>query len=108
MTPNTFLTQSDFKRTVHHTDKLRVAAYIRVSTDSEDQENSFEVQKAYFEETLSKNNQWISAGVFADYGLSGTQKKKAVNSVVNENADPAEMVHELMTREKKARYADQF
>jgi len=75
MTTNTFLTQSDFKRTVHHTDKLRVAAYIRVSTDSEDQENSFEVQKAYFEETLSKNNQWISAGVFADYGLSGTQKK---------------------------------
>ena len=75
MTTNTFLTQSDFKQTVHHTDKLRVAAYIRVSTDSEDQENSFEVQKAYFEETLSKNNQWISAGVFADYGLSGTQKK---------------------------------
>ena len=75
MATNTFLAQSDFKRTVHHTDKLRVAAYIRVSTDSEDQENSFEVQKAYFEETLSKNNQWISAGVFADYGLSGTQKK---------------------------------
>ena len=75
MTTNTFLTQSDFKRTVHHTDKLRVAAYIRVSTDSDDQENSFEVQKAYFEETLSKNNQWISAGVYADYGLSGTQKK---------------------------------
>ena len=48
MTTNTFLTQSDFKRTVHHTDKLRVAAYIRVSTDSDDQENSFEVQKAYF------------------------------------------------------------
>ena len=75
MTTNTFLTQSDFKRTVHHTDKLRVAAYIRVSTDSDDQENSFEVQKAYFEETLSKNDQWISAGVYADYGLSGTQKK---------------------------------
>ena len=75
MANNTFLTQSDFKRTVHHTDKLRVAAYIRVSTDYDDQENSFEVQKAYFEETLSKNNQWISAGVFADYGLSGTQKK---------------------------------
>ena len=75
MATNTFLAQSDFKQTVHHTDKLRVAAYIRVSTDSDDQENSFEVQKAYFEETLSKNNQWISAGVFADYGLSGTQKK---------------------------------
>ena len=54
MTTNTFLTQSDFKRTVHHTDKLRVAAYIRVSTDSDDQENSFEVQKAYFEEHCQK------------------------------------------------------
>ena len=72
---DTFLKQSDFKRIVHRTNKLRVAAYIRVSTNSDDQENSFEVQKAYFEETLSKNTQWISAGVFADYGLSGTQKK---------------------------------
>ena len=72
---NTFLSQSDFKRTVHHTDKLRVAAYIRVSTDEDDQENSFEVQKAYFEETLMRNNAWTSAGVFSDYGMTGTQKK---------------------------------
>ena len=72
---NTFLSQSDFKRTVHHTDKLRVAAYIRVSTDEDDQENSFEVQKAYFEETLNRNHHWISAGVFSDYGITGTQKK---------------------------------
>ncbi len=72
---NTFLSQSDFKKTVHHTDKLRVAAYIRVSTDEEDQENSFEVQKAYFEETLSRNHHWTSAGVFSDYGITGTQKK---------------------------------
>ncbi len=75
MSDNMFLKQSDFKKTVHYTDKLRVAAYIRVSTDGNDQENSFEVQKAYFEETLSKNKSWISAGVFADYGLSGSQKK---------------------------------
>ena len=39
MANNTFLTQSDFKRTVHHTDKLRVAAYIRVSTDYDDRVN---------------------------------------------------------------------
>lgn len=72
---NTFLSQSDFKRTVHNTDKLRVAAYIRVSTDENDQENSFEVQKAYFEETLGRNHNWTSAGVFSDYGITGTQKK---------------------------------
>ena len=72
---NTFLSQSDFKRTIHHTDKLRVAAYIRVSTDEDDQENSFEVQKAYFEETLNRNHHWTSAGVFSDYGITGTQKK---------------------------------
>ena len=72
---NTFLSQSDFKRTIHHTDKLRVAAYIRVSTDEDDQENSFEVQKAYFEETLNRNHHWISAWVFSDYGITGTQKK---------------------------------
>lgn len=51
---------------------LRVAAYIRVSTEEEKQEDSYETQRIYFEEFLAKNPGWISAGVYSDYGISGT------------------------------------
>ena len=54
----------------------RVAAYIRVSTDTQDQENSFEKQKQYFEELLANNKDFESAGIYADYGASGTTIKK--------------------------------
>lgn len=52
---------------------LRVAAYIRVSTDSAEQENSYEVQEQYFRRTLKAHSGWISAGIYSDYGLSGTE-----------------------------------
>ncbi|MBR1585190.1 MAG: recombinase family protein [Clostridia bacterium] len=50
----------------------RVAAYIRVSTDSADQENSYENQERYFRGLLSGHADWISAGIYSDAGLSGT------------------------------------
>lgn len=53
---------------------LRVAAYIRVSSENENQEDSYETQKVYFEEVLSCNPNWMSAGVYADYGTSGTSR----------------------------------
>lgn len=55
---------------------LRVAAYIRVSTENENQEDSFERQKDYFEGLLAQHPNWISAGMYADYGISGTTKEK--------------------------------
>lgn len=59
-----------------HAGMLRVAAYIRVSTEKDTQEDSYEVQREYFEELLSRNPGWISAGVYLDYGISGTSKEK--------------------------------
>ena len=58
--------------------KKRVAAYIRVSTDSSDQENSYEIQERHFNQLLSGNSGWISAGIYSDYGLSGTNGKKRI------------------------------
>ena len=52
--------------------KLRVAAYIRVSTDRKDQENSYELQEQYFMQLLSSHAEWQNAGIYADYGISGT------------------------------------
>ena len=70
-----YLSTAEMNRTVTKSGPLRVAAYIRVSSDSSDQENSYETQDKYFSGLLSKNPEWISAGVYSDYGISGTDKQ---------------------------------
>lgn len=56
--------------------KKRVAAYCRVSTDNEDQANSFESQQRYFRQYIERNPDWELYAVFADEGISGTNTKK--------------------------------
>lgn len=56
--------------------KKRVAAYCRVSTDHEDQANSFESQQRYFRQYIARNPDWELYGIFADEGISGTSTKK--------------------------------
>ena len=56
--------------------KLRVAAYCRVSTETEEQNLSYEVQVAHYTEFIKKNAEWEFAGIFADDGISGTNTKK--------------------------------
>lgn len=55
---------------------LRVAAYIRVSTDLADQENSYETQERYFRRLLEQNAGWRSAGIYSDHGITGTCGEK--------------------------------
>lgn len=56
--------------------RLRVAAYCRVSTDKEDQLNSLTAQRRFFEEYIREHREWVSMGVFADEGLSGTSVRR--------------------------------
>lgn len=56
--------------------KLRVAAYCRVSTDSDEQATSYEAQVEYYTEYIQKNPDWEFAGIYADDGISGTNTKK--------------------------------
>ena len=56
--------------------QLRVAAYCRVSTDEEDQENSLINQKEFYTEKIMSNPDWTLAGIFPDEGISGTSTKK--------------------------------
>ena len=56
--------------------KLRVAAYCRVSTDSDEQATSYEAQIEHYTEYISKNPEWVLEGIFADDGISGTNTKK--------------------------------
>lgn len=51
--------------------KLRVAAYCRVSTLSEEQELSFETQCSYYRSMLEKSDDRILVGIYADQGISG-------------------------------------
>lgn len=58
------------------TRKLRVAAYARVSSDSEDQLHSFAAQNAYFTELITSNPEWELVDVYADEGITGTSAEK--------------------------------
>ena len=64
--------------TIHstHDGKKRVAAYCRVSTDSEEQLNSYEAQKSYYTQKIEESPDWEMAGIYADEGISGTSMKK--------------------------------
>ena len=54
---------------------LRVAAYCRVSTEMEEQLNSYAVQTSHYAEKIKSTPNWEFAGVFADKGISGTGVK---------------------------------
>ena len=58
----------------HH--QLRVAAYCRVSTDQEQQANSYQVQIEYYTDYINSNPEWTLAGIFADEGITGTSTEK--------------------------------
>lgn len=57
-------------------ERLRVAAYCRVSTDSEDQLNSYKSQVQYYTDMIKKNKEWVLADIYADEAITGTQVTK--------------------------------
>lgn len=54
--------------------KLKVAAYCRVSTGSNEQLESLDVQKDYYNRFIKSNSEWEYAGIYYDEGISGTKK----------------------------------
>ena len=67
--------QLNNKRKIQKTN-LCVAAYCRVSTDREDQANSFDSQRRYFNQYIECHPNWELFEIFADEGISGTNTKK--------------------------------
>ena len=55
---------------------LRVAAYCRVSTDTEDQMNSYNSQLQYYTDLISKNPKWEMVDIYADAAITGTKADK--------------------------------
>ena len=66
--------------------KLKVAAYCRVSTDSDEQATSYEAQVTHYTNFIQSNPEWQFAGVFADDGISGTgtKKREGFNRMISE------------------------
>ncbi len=56
--------------------KLKVAAYCRVSTDSDEQLESLEAQKKHYQTYIKSNPAWQYAGLYYDEGISGTKMEK--------------------------------
>lgn len=63
---------------------IKVAAYCRVSTDKDDQINSFESQKGYFERQINLNPDWELTEIYADeHAIIGTSGENLVKSRVS-------------------------
>lgn len=60
------------KKLSEDTSTKRVAVYARVSTDNVEQTSSYELQRNYYEDYVSKHPGWELVGIYADEGISGT------------------------------------
>lgn len=60
-------------------EQRRVAAYCRVSTDSEDQLNSYRSQVMYYKDLIRNNPEWVLVDIYADEAITGTQTIKREN-----------------------------
>lgn len=67
----------------------RVAIYVRVSTGDERQTTSFELQKIYYEDFVSKHPHWTLVKIYADEGISGTniRKRDEFNKMIKDCKD---------------------
>ena len=53
--------------------KLKVAGYVRVSTENDEQTSSYELQMNDFTDRINANPNWEFAGIYSDEGISGTE-----------------------------------
>ena len=106
--------------------KKRVAAYARVSTEAEEQQESLRTQLDYYETFIRQNPMWEYVKVYADPGRSGTSAEhrpefqkmvadakagkldiilvKSISRFARNVADAQKYVHELKTHEVEVRF----
>lgn len=78
--------------------KLRVAAYCRVSTSQSQQQSSYHTQKDYYEDLISRKDNWSLVSIYADEGISGTSLKNRTS--FNQMIDDSEhrLVDKIITK----------
>ena len=78
---------------------LKVAAYCRVSTDKDDQKNSLESQKIFFDDYIKRHPDWEFVKIYADEGISGTntKKRKQFNNMIRDAKN--KKIDKIITKE---------
>ena len=81
------------------TPPIKVAGYCRVSTNHEDQLNSFESQQSFFRQYIQQHPQWELYDIYADEGITGTstQKRAQFNRMISDAH--AGKFHLIITKE---------
>jgi len=64
------------QQSINSSERRKVAAYARVSTDSDEQYSSYEAQVKYYKEFIQERIDWDYVNVYADEGISGTSTKR--------------------------------
>ena len=79
--------REDFSTEQVEASEVRVAPYCRVSTMSEMQAGSYELQKQYYQEFVSKHPNWVLVDIYADEGISATSVKnrKEFNRMIEDS-----------------------
>lgn len=69
--------------------KKRVAAYARVSTAKDAQENSLQSQREYYTQYIARHSDWSFAGMYADDGISGlsVRNRESFNRMIGDALD---------------------
>ena len=76
--PDNYIYYPEKKQIDYHDEdiNLRIAIYVRVSTDDPMQTTSYELQKKYYEDFVVKHPNWTLVEIYADEGISGTSRCK--------------------------------
>ena len=85
---------------------MKVAAYCRVSTDREDQANSFESQQRYFRDYIRAQPGWTLYRIYADEGITGTStaRRTAFHQMIR---DAERHLFDLILTKEVSRFSPQ-
>jgi len=83
--------------------RLKVCAYVRVSTDHREQMNSLENQTQYYERLISSNPDYEYRGIFSDAGISGAKENRPGFMAMMEKARSGEV--DLIITKSISRFA---
>jgi DNA invertase Pin-like site-specific DNA recombinase len=83
--------------------RLKVCAYVRVSTDHREQMNSLENQTQYYERLISSNPDYEYRGIFSDAGISGAKENRPGFIAMMEKARSGEV--DLIITKSISRFA---
>ena len=94
------ITKIGVNETLIQKKKLKVAAYCRVSTASDEQLISLEAQKAHYENYIRSNDEWEYVGLYYDEGITGTKKDVRAGLTKKNGKWGAGAVKAILTNEK--------